>query len=247
VEIPISVGVISEGEIMVNVRVIARAGLLAIGFGIGAATMPVMASADTDFQISIDGHDLFPTVDNSAQATSGSGDIAIAYGDNSYADAEGGTGDFAEAIGTSSDAEAGGSGSVGASNFDSAIDIGNNVGSTHGAFALYGDNNTAIVEAPDSYAASGGDLFNPSITGSDNTSFILNPFGAGGDYAYSGATEPNPGNFDLAEILFGDNVNAGAATGADYLYDIWSPLGESAGAAAATGTSNWLTDLLSLF
>jgi hypothetical protein len=234
---------------MINARVIARAGVLAVGLGIGGAVAapPGMAWADSDFQISIDGQDLFPATDNSALAFSGSGDIAIAYGVNSYADAEGGVGDFAESIGTNAYTEAGGSGSVGASNFDSAIDIGNNNGSGAGAFALFGDNDQAFVDGDNSYALSGGDTFDPSITGSNDTALVLDPFGTGGDYAYSGATDPDPGNFDLAAILFGNGVNAGMATGSDHLFDIWSPLGDSVGTAASTEVSNWLTDLLALF
>ncbi len=103
------------------------------------------------------------------------------------------------------------------------------------------------MDGPNSYAVSGGDTFDSSITGSNDIALVLDPFGAGGDYAYSGATDPNPGSFDLAAILFGDGVNAGSATGGDYLYDIWSPLGDNAGSAAATETSNWLADFLSLF
>jgi hypothetical protein len=233
---------------MINPRVIARAGVLAVGLDIGAAVAatPGMASAD-DFQISIDGQDLFPTVGNTALAFSGSGDVAIAYGVNSYADAEGGVGDFAESIGTNTDTEAGGSASTGATNFDSAIDIGNNSGSGYGAFAIHGDNDQAIVDGGNSYAISGGDTFDSSVTGSNDTALVLDPFGAGGDYAYPGATDPNPGNFDLAAILFGNGVNAGLATGSDHLFDIWSPLGGSVGTAAATEVSNWLTGLLSLF
>jgi hypothetical protein len=61
------------------------------------------------------------------------------------------------------------------------------------------------------------------------------------------SVDPNPGNFDLAEILFGNGVNAGLATGSDHLFDIWSPLGDSVGTAASTEVSSWLTDLLALF
>jgi hypothetical protein len=234
---------------MINARVIARAGLLAVGLGLGgaAAATPGIASADSDFQISIDGQDLFPTTDNSALAFSGSGDIAIAYGVNSYADAEGGIGDFAESIGTNTDTEAGGTSSAGPTNFDSAIDIGNNDGSGYGAFAVGGDNDTAMVDAPNSYAISGSTTYDSTLTGSNDTALVLDPFGTGSDYAYSGATDPNPGNFDLAEILFGNGVNAGLATGGDHLFDIWSPLGDSVGTAASTEVSNWLTDLLALF
>jgi hypothetical protein len=235
-----------KGKIMINARVIARAGVLAVGLGLGGALAATsgMAWADSDFQISIDGQDLFPTTDNSALALSGSGDIAIAYGVNSYADAEGGVGDFAESIGTNTDTQAG---SAGAGNYDTAIDIGNNQGSGYGAFAVGGDNDTAMVDAPNSYAISGSTTYDSSLTGSNDTALVLDPFGTGSDYAYSGATDPNPGNFDLAEILFGNGVNAGLATGADHLFDIWSPLGDSVGTAASTEVSNWLTDLLALF
>jgi hypothetical protein len=232
---------------MIKHKVFARAGVLAVGVGIGVAVgASGVASAD-DFQISIDGYDLFPTAGNSALAYSGSGDIAIAYGDNSYADAEGGTGDFAESIGTGAQSAAGSAGGSDVSNDDTAIDIGNNDAAGYGAFAIHGDGDTAIVNAPDSYAGSGSTSFDTTLTGSHDTALILDPFGTGQDFAYSGATDPNPGNFDFAAILFGNDVNAGSATGADYLYDIWSLLGENAGAAAATDTSSWLTDLLSLF
>src|ERR1700722_17337889 len=95
---------------MVNSRGVARLGMLAVGLGIGAAvaSTPGVARAD-DFQISIDGMDLFSTVGNTATAFSGSGDIAIAFGDGASASAVGGTGDFALAAGSDAEAGAGGS------------------------------------------------------------------------------------------------------------------------------------------
>jgi hypothetical protein len=90
---------------MVNARGLTRLGMLAVGLGIGAtvASTPGIASADSlDFQISIDGYDLLPTADNSATATSGMGDFAIAFGAGATATATGGTGDFAMADGSGS-------------------------------------------------------------------------------------------------------------------------------------------------
>ena len=89
-------------------------GMLAVGMGIGAAlaATPQIASADSsadpfswadqvlsglavpaadpsplDMQISISGMDLFSTVDNTATANSGFGDIAIAIGNGANASA----------------------------------------------------------------------------------------------------------------------------------------------------------------
>ncbi len=92
-----------------NARGIARLGILAVGLGIGAAVAspPGVAWAD-DLQISIDGYDLFPTAGNTAVAYSGTGDIAIAYGDGAVASAQGGTGDFALAGGSDALAASGG-------------------------------------------------------------------------------------------------------------------------------------------
>src|SRR5260370_3641773 len=69
-----------KGRSMTHATRIARLPGLAVGLGIGAAlaATPGVASAD-DFQISIDGMDLFPTAGNTATATSGMGDFAIAF------------------------------------------------------------------------------------------------------------------------------------------------------------------------
>ena len=116
---------------MVNARRLGQLGMLAVGVGIGSAmaATPGVASADNsqvvssidpsglfaaadpaqslDFQISIDGMDLFPTAGNSAIAFSGAGDMAIAFGAGAQAFAEGGYGDYATADGTDAFAEAG--------------------------------------------------------------------------------------------------------------------------------------------
>jgi hypothetical protein len=81
---------------------IGRLGVLAVGLGIGAAVASTGTAAADDMQISIDGMDLFPTLGNTATATSGMGDIAIAFGAGSDAVAEGGFGDFASADSTGS-------------------------------------------------------------------------------------------------------------------------------------------------
>jgi hypothetical protein len=195
---------------MVSLRAIARLWIVAVGLGIGAAvaSTPGVARAD-DFQISIDGMDLFSTVGNTATATSGVGDIAIAYGDGAYASAEGGTGDYALASGSGADALAGGaSGDTGADN-DTAIDIGTNelqpgyldtiaagnsdlVGATDGST---GSGDTAIDignnsgKGDDVLAGAGGLANNTSGNGNDDTAIDVgnNSGSADGAFAYDGS------------------------------------------------------------
>jgi hypothetical protein len=111
---------------------VGRLGMLAVGMSIGAAlaSTPQVASADSstdpfslldqmvsglslpaadaasplDIQISISGYDLFPTVGNTATATSGFGNFAIAIGDGANADADGGLLNFAFSDGTDTSA-----------------------------------------------------------------------------------------------------------------------------------------------
>jgi hypothetical protein len=204
---------------MVNARSVARLGILAVGLGIGAA-VPV-ASADTstdwlssidgllggaspadtvtstplDFQISIDGHDLFPTAGNLATATSGTNDIAIAYGDGAHASATGGTGDFSLASGTNALANAGGSASDTGANNDTAIDIGTNLDgvSSDGAFAGNADliGNTSGGTGSNDTAIDIGD--NGSLAGTS-------PNGADGAFAGAGGLvgQTGDGNSDTA-------------------------------------------------
>ena len=123
---------------MVNVRGVARLGMLAAGLGVGAAVAhsPV-ASADPstdwlssidsfvgssalpapssglDLAISFDGYSLVSEGDALAITTTGDYGLAIAYGDGAYAWANGGTGDSAFADGTNATAVAGGDGGSG--------------------------------------------------------------------------------------------------------------------------------------
>ena len=133
---------------MVNTQAIARLGTLAAGLGIGlvVASTPVVAVADSsadwlsdlfggvalpapavpdlNLAISIDGYSLVS--EGTASADSGSGDIAIAYGDGAYASAEGGNSDFALADGSEALAQSGGLSTDTGANDDIAIDVGNN-------------------------------------------------------------------------------------------------------------------------
>jgi hypothetical protein len=214
---------------------IGRLAGLAVGVGVGAAlaATPGVASAD-DFQISIDGMDLFPTTGNLATATSGMGDIAIAFGDGASATATGGAFDSAFADGTNSTATSGGGG-----NFDYASANGD--GSS--AAAGIGSGDTAFASGSDSSAIASGDTVTDAAgtttyLGNDDVAFALgqetmagsgvlftetassndiamafDPFGTAGSEALAGI-----GNFDLAEA-FGDMLHA-VATSGNFLADI---------------------------
>src|SRR5271166_4780063 len=247
---------------MANARGCGRLGLLAVGLGIGAAlaTIPRTASADSstdwlssidnllgglsipaampsalDVQISIDGMELFSTAGNTATATSGTGDIAIAVGNGSIADATGGTGDFALADGTNSDAGAGGTGPFGGDGIgsnDIAIDIGNNNGSLLGANAIGGDNDTAILFGNLTGNFAGVEAGNPgnsdfalAIGNETGDNLGANASPSAGSFDFAGvfgnndtATAGSPGDFDLAAV-FGDGLNA-TASGGNFWVDI---------------------------
>jgi hypothetical protein len=238
----VSASAVERNEHMVKARGLARLGMLAVGLGIGAtvASTPGIASADSlDFQISIDGYDLFPTTDNLATATTSMGGIAIAFGDGATATTGDGTGQFAFADGTNALAGTGG-------NNDTAIDIGNNSGTGEFALAGTGNNDFSFVDADNSSAYSGGDLLDTNLPGNDDIAVVFDPFGAGGDNVVSGIDNLNPGNFDFGAILFDDNVTNTGASGADYLYDIVTTLATETNAAAAV-SADWWADLLALF
>jgi hypothetical protein len=209
---------------------------LAVGLGIGVAlaASPGVASAD-DFQISIDGYDLLPTAGNTATATSGMGDIAIAYGDGAQATASGGVGDYAFAEGADSNAGAGsggvttgdfdvayanGAGSVagaGGGNFDTAI-----VNGTDSAALASGDSVTdegvttvypanddlAYVWGPNSVAIGGG-YFGVETDSNHDAAVVIDPFGTVGSTASAGT-----GDYDFA-AAFGDMLHAMAVAGND--------------------------------
>src|SRR6185437_13003248 len=98
--------------------------------------------------------------------------------------------------------------------FDTAIDIYNN-STGGGAFAEFGNGNLTFVDAANSHAFSGGDT------------------------VYSGGPLGEPGSYDFGATLFEDNTFNHLATGADYLYDIVSALGNLSGTAAVT-SGGWL-------
>jgi hypothetical protein len=114
--------------------------MLAVGLGIGTAmaAAPGTASATTDIDVSINGMDVLDG-GGSAHATSGMGDMAIAFGPNSNAVAEGGLGDFASAFSTGSTgarAIAGTDFSTDTgNNFDFASAVGNDSVANAGGFA----------------------------------------------------------------------------------------------------------------
>jgi hypothetical protein len=214
-------------------RVFSRLAGLAVGLGVAAAfaATPGVASAD-DMQISIDGMDLFPTAGNTAIAESGMGDIAMAFGNNSFACAgcadSPGTLDFAMASGTGSAADSGfgqfddamarGTNSLsdaGAGNFDTAI--ANGTGSFAEAAgvspAALGNSDFADAWGTNTTALA-GNILSSTIASSNDTAWVLDPFGTVGSSALAG-----DGNVDLAAV-FGDNLTASAL--GNFMYDLVS-------------------------
>lgn len=191
---------------MINARGFVRLAVLSVGLGIGAAAASTApnAAADSsadwlssidsllagsflsapaasalDFQISIDGQDLLPISGNEATASSGMGDVAIAFGDGANADATGGVGNFASAAGAGSNALTSG---YGGGDFDSAVASG--AGSY--AEADGGNGNAAIASGDGSQSYSGGVASDP------------------GDYNVASAT----GTGSLASAAYGDDNSA---------------------------------------
>jgi hypothetical protein len=199
---------------MMNARGIARLGILAVGLGIGAAvaSTPGVASADSstdwwssidslltagalpvvpstlDYQISIDGTDLFPTAGNSATAVSGTGDIAIAFGIGANATAEGGFGDYALA-----DASTGGIGASAVAGDTAAGATGNNF-------------DFASATGNGSEALSGNELGTPDTTGS-SFDFASASGGNGGIDGPDEAIAGQNGSGDIASAV-GQNVSS---------------------------------------
>lgn len=223
-----------------------RLGMFALGVGVAAVCTPGIASADSlDFQISIDGYDLFPTTGNLATATSTLGNIAIAFGDgsNAVAQGEGGVGNFAFADGSNATALAGNG------DDNTAIDIGNNsLGGDQFEFAVAGagSHDFAFIDANNSEATASGDIIQTGYDSSNNTAIIFDPFGAGNDIVNTGVNGFHTGNYDFGAILFDDNIINRGASGADYLYDIVTTAGTETNAAAATA-AGWWAELLALF
>jgi hypothetical protein len=251
---------------MANTRRIARLGMLAVGLGIGVAVacspgiatadsstdwlasidsllagggLPALTTSTLDYQISIDGMNLFPTDGNTATANSGMGDIAIAIGNGSEANA--GAGDaFGETLAPGQ--------------FDTAFAVGTNSLASAGQ----GDFNNAFADGTGSLAAVGG--FNGIVSNGDWASaigqnanaeagvftvasqhdgaLVFDPFGTLGSTALAG-----DGNVDLASV-FGDGSMADVGTGS---YDLGLVLGDGLSSSAAQG-GNFLIDIVpSLF
>jgi hypothetical protein len=260
-----------------NTRGIARLGILAVGLGIGAAAaytpvasadsstdwlwsmdsllgaaaVPVVPSA-LDYQISIDGYDLFPTAGNTATAVSGMGDIAIAFGSGSDAVADGGFGDYATAT-------AGGTAIAGdpvtgdtGNNFDFASASG------LGSRAYAGDDPTlctgAGITCPDTIGSS---FDSASANSGDGTAsapaFALAGFNGSGDSASAVGQDASaeaglsatatPANDDFASVLgnlntpTNDIADAGTVTsfigGSNDTAFVIDPLGTLGSAAVA--------------
>ena len=202
-----------------NRRGIARLGIFAVGVGIGAAAAQTpVASADSstdwlsstdsalgagavpvvpstlDYQISIDGYDLFPETGNSATAISGMGDIAIAYGSGAYAVADGGIGDYALADSTGSfgaTAVAGdpASGATG-NNFDFASAIGGT-----GAASAFAGFNGSFDSA--SAVGTGAD----AISGDNGSSDSASAVGQGVLAEAGHGSAATPADYDSADVL----------------------------------------------
>ena len=229
---------------MKSTRALTRLGLLAAGWGVGAAfaSMPAIASADTSsdwlsavdsllssaapaadttpaltLAISMDGVPLFQSGDAFADSGS-SGDIAIANGAGASAYAFG-TDDYASVDGTGSSAVAGGYDAAQAS------------GSTDDTAFAFGNNDL-------SYA--GGD--GASNPGTFDYAVI---FGSN-DTALSGGDAAGAGSYDGAYVE-GNDLGTAQVQGSDYLADILKFYGggSTSTAAAAAESGGHLTDLLS--
>jgi hypothetical protein len=245
---------------MSHAKVIGRLGMLAVGLGIGAAmaALPGIAAADSNaldaaafdpsaliadpapaisglnLAISVDGVSLFQS--GTASASSGTDDIAIAYGSGSYADAGGtsepGTGDYAFADGTDSSAYAGsgiadtaqafGSGSFagsGSGNGDTAYADGAGTTAesggtqTGGVVDIAGNNDYASAVGTNDVADASA-LVNGMYGSSSGD--IATIIGNSSD-AFSGA-----GSYDFAGVL-ADSLTS-TATGSNFLFDLMPSL-----------------------
>jgi hypothetical protein len=220
---------------MSHAKAIGRLGMLAVGLGIGAAmaATPGIASADSpavdaaafdpsaliadpapaisglNLAISIDGVSLFQS--GTASASSGTDDIAIAYGSGSYADAgskiEPGTGDYAFADGTDSSAYAG----------SGTDDTAKAVGSGSFAGSGSGNGDTAYADGAGTTAEAGGTQTGGVVDIAGNN-----------DYASAVGTN------DFADASALVNGMYGASSG-----DIATVIGNSSDASAGVGNADF--------
>jgi hypothetical protein len=228
------------------------------------------ANYDTAIDI---GNNTVPTVGSADGAYAGAGaldggvgtgsyDTAIDVGNNTdtmangddgaYAGAGGlvgytGDGNHDTAINVGNDSGVGANATAVQGDYNSASDYGNNTGNSFfSAFAGIGNGDSATAVGNNTVASAGGYLYDTSLTGNNDVANAFDPFGTLGGEATSGASSTASGNWDLAAIFGVDGASANSATGADYLYDIVTALGNESGAAAAT-SGGWLSELLSLF
>jgi hypothetical protein len=260
---------------MRHATITARFSILAVGICIGAAlaaTSPATADPASPFNplpfvpdltaapaevpstlnlaISVDGIPLFSS--GTASAESGTGGIAIAYGDDAFANAGGGadTGMFDTAFANGPDSVA----LAGSGNFDNSAAS----GIDSQAFSADGNFDSASANGTDSLAAVGGfenvlssfDYGSAVGTDTNAESGVIGGFSgqSGGDIATvfdpfgtegSTASAAN-GLADLASV-FGDNSNADAGFAGSF--DLAAALGDNLGTASATG-GNFLLDIL---
>jgi hypothetical protein len=223
---------------------------LASGISLPAASAADAASP-LDFQISISGYDLFPTVDNTASATSGFGNIAIAIGNGAHADAAGGIFNFALADGTDTSAAtpvgadldfavAEGTGS--SANIGLGADLDFAFASGAGSSADIGlgaslDNATAIGTGSTAIAGAGSSL---SAAFADGTSSDAVAGAGNGNLATALGTNSTAitvlGNGDLATASGGGSATAGGFLANAFAAGVGST-------ATATGFSDSATAL----
>jgi hypothetical protein len=245
---------------MRHAKAIRRLGTLAVGLGIGAAVAatPGIARADStaadaaafdpsalfaesapavsglDLAISIDGFSFLQ--DGSATAYSGTGDIAIAYGDDATASAGSASnpGIFDSAFADGPDAGA----YAGVGNDDSATAIGSgssaSVGSGDGDTGFADGTGTSVTAGGESNAGTlelaGNDMYASAVGSDDNavaeaalggvstasTGDVATSIGNSSD-AYAGV-----GDYDFAGV-FGESLTS-AATGGNFLFDLMPSL-----------------------
>lgn len=256
---------------------IVRFGILAVGIGIGAAlaatsptatadpapfnpspliqdlTAPAEVPSTLNLAISVDGLSLFSS--GSAEAESGIGGIAIAYGADSVANAggEGNPGLFDTAFADGANSQA----LAGTGNFDSAFangtysiaetGIGNfDAASANGAFAEAQASGSDLNSSSFDYASSVGtdanafagsfqDQPDPTAPSAGDVAIVYDPSGTENTTAFVGN-----GIADLG-VVVGDHSDA--YSGLAGSFDIAAAFGDNLGTASATG-GNFLLDIL---
>lgn len=100
------------------------------------------------------------------------------------------------------------------------VDIGNNtLGGDQPEFALagVGDHDLAFIWANNSLTTACGDILDADYSGSNDTAFTFDPFGAGNDTVNAGINGFDTGNFDLgAMTTLGTETNALGAAAVDW-------------------------------